>query len=150
MNKNYLLFLILLLSGCTASHPSPESNYLILNDAPQECVEDVIQGDPEYNSLLRNTIQERVYLSYLSKESGSVHFCFDVGPDGELRTIRVIKNKTQASDKLLEDMVVALKSSAPFPPFPEAVKEKLKDPDKSLSFNLDLQFEVINETSEIP
>ena len=150
MNKNYFLLLILLLSGCTASHPKAKLAYLLFNDAPQECIEDVIPGDPVYNSLLRKTIQERVYLSYLSKESGSVHFCFDVGPDGEMRTIRVIKNKTQASDKLIKDMVVALKSSAPYPPFPESLKEKLKDPDKSLSFNLDLQFEVINETTESP
>lgn len=91
-----------------------------------------------YNDSIRQRIRQRAYAYVESEEfqSGEVYLTFALGSDGSLKDIKVIEQKTRASQFLKDLGIRSIREAAPFPAFPK----DLNYPE--LTFNVVISFEV--------
>jgi len=75
-----------------------------------------------YYKLIRERIRKNAYRYYNIEESGIVYLYFVILKNGSLNQISLSKTNTSASSNLIEIALKSVKSSAPFPPFPEELK----------------------------
>jgi len=76
----------------------------------------------QYYKLIRERIRKNAYRYYNIEESGIVYLYFVILKNGSLNQISLSKTNTSASSNLIEIALKSVKSSAPFPPFPEELK----------------------------
>ena len=89
-----------------------------------------------YQKYIRNKIksQANIFKDDPRFQSGEVYLTFILGSDGQLKDIRIVDQKTRASEFLRRVSLRSIKESSPFPPFPF----ELKYPE--LSFNVSISF----------
>ncbi len=89
-----------------------------------------------YQQHIRNKIksQANIFKDDPRFQTGEVYLTFILGADGQLKDIRIIDQKTRASEFLRRVSLRSIKESSPFPPFPF----ELKYPE--LSFNVSISF----------
>jgi len=88
-----------------------------------------------YYQLVREKIKRAAYQNYTGQETGEATVSFLVSRDGKLQELRLIEDKSPASQYLREIALRSVKDGADFPAFP-------KDLDYyQLSFNLAITFE---------
>ncbi|MFA5260022.1 MAG: hypothetical protein WC450_02205 [Candidatus Omnitrophota bacterium] len=89
-----------------------------------------------YQQHIRNKIksQANIFKDDPRFQTGEVYLTFILGSDGQLKDIRIIDQKTRASEFLRRVSLRSIKESSPFPPFPF----ELKYPE--LSFNVSISF----------
>lgn len=95
---------------------------------------------PEYKSyyqLIREKIRKLAYSNYKKLDEGEVFITFSLTHDGELIDLSINSGKSTANEYLLSIAERSVKEAAPYPSFPE----KLKD-NKRLSFNVIISFEL--------
>ncbi|HQO57504.1 MAG TPA: hypothetical protein PLT76_02125 [Candidatus Omnitrophota bacterium] len=89
-----------------------------------------------YQQHIRNKIksQANIFKDDPRFQSGEVYLTFVLGADGQLKDIRIIDQKTRASEFLRRVSLRSIKEASPFPPFPF----ELKYPE--LPFNVSISF----------
>jgi len=95
---------------------------------------------PEYKSyyqLIREKIRRFAYYNYKKLQEGEVFLTFSLTPQGELADVAINEQKS-SNDEYLRDIALnSIKDAAPFPDFPEKLKNNQK-----LAFNVIISFEV--------
>ncbi|MFA4888168.1 MAG: energy transducer TonB [Candidatus Omnitrophota bacterium] len=89
-----------------------------------------------YYQVVREKIKRCAYQIYTGKETGEVTISFIISDDGFLKELRLIEEKSSASQYLKETALRSVNEASPFPNFPK----ELDYP--KLSFNLTITFEV--------
>ena len=90
----------------------------------------------KYYRTIRDKIRRYAYYNYNRAYAGEIHISFLVTSKGNLRALKIIDDKSTASDYLKEIAVRSIKDSSPFPPIPK----ELNYPE--LSFSVIIVFEV--------
>ncbi|MFA6357223.1 MAG: TonB family protein [Candidatus Omnitrophota bacterium] len=91
-----------------------------------------------YYQIVREKIRRSVYQSYSQNQTGEVYVSFIISNDGYIKGVRLIEDKTTASDYLKNIALKSVKDASPFPNFPK----ELDYP--QLSFNIIISFEIEN------
>jgi len=89
----------------------------------------------EYYKLIREKIRVQAYQNYTLREEGKVYLSFIIDSFGNILRIKILENKTCASQKLKEIALLSVKEASPFPPFPK----ELDFP--QLAFNIQITFQ---------
>ena len=89
-----------------------------------------------YNEVIRNKIKEYVYLNYSRSDTGELYITFALSSDGRLKQIKIIEDRTSASQYLKNVGLKSIQEASPFPPFPE----NLSYPE--LTFNIAISFKI--------
>jgi len=91
-----------------------------------------------YNQIIRQKIKRQAYyyVDHPDFKKGEVYLTFVVASDGRLKDIKVIEENTSANDYLRNVGLRSVRSSSPFPPFPE----DLNFPE--LTFNVVISFQM--------
>jgi outer membrane biosynthesis protein TonB len=106
-----------------------------LPDVPGE-----IARTPEYKNyyqIIRERIRRLAYYNYKKVEEGEVFLTFSISAEGALLNLSINDEKSAKSDYLRDIAARSVKDAAPYPTFPE----KLKNSDK-LAFNVIISFEL--------
>jgi outer membrane biosynthesis protein TonB len=106
-----------------------------LPDVPGE-----IARTPEYKNyyqIIRERIRRLAYYNYKKVEEGEVFLTFSISAEGALLNLSINDEKSAKSDYLRDIAARSVKDAAPYPGFPE----KLKNSDK-LAFNVIISFEL--------
>ncbi len=88
-----------------------------------------------YYQIIRRIIKEKAITNFHKQDEGEVYLTFVIGEDGKLRQLRLIEERTRASNYLKEIGIKSIQEANPFPPFPK----DLHYPE--LSFNVIIYFE---------
>ncbi|MBU1727037.1 MAG: TonB C-terminal domain-containing protein [Candidatus Omnitrophica bacterium] len=89
-----------------------------------------------HSQIVREKIRRTLYQNYSGSDTGEAYLSFVITRTGDLKDIKIIDEKSTASQYLKEIALKSLKESAPFPTFP-------KDLDyPELSFNVVVSFEI--------
>ena len=70
-----------------------------------------------YNEMVHDRIKEKAGDNYDRLEVGEVFLAFIIDRQGVLRDVRILPEKTNASQHLQESAVKSLRAASPFPPF---------------------------------
>lgn len=89
-----------------------------------------------YYQIVREKIRRSAYQNYTHNETGEVYISFIISYDGYIKGVRLIEDKTSASDYLKNIALKSVRSASPFPNFPK----ELDYP--QLSFNIIISFEI--------
>lgn len=89
-----------------------------------------------YYQIVREKIRRSAYQNYTHNETGEVYISFIISYDGYIKDVRLIEDKTEASDYLKNIALKSVRSASPFPNFPK----ELDYP--QLSFNIIISFEI--------
>lgn len=95
---------------------------------------------PEYKSyyqIIREKIRKFAYLNYKKLDVGEVFITFSLSNDGRLIDSTVNSHKSTDNEYLRSIAANSVKEAAPFPAFPEKLKNN-----KDLSFNVIISFEL--------
>jgi len=139
-----VLILCCILSACSAHR-----NHSVGLDAAQpigagyrlnELSDPVLVNNPLYRNYAKailNKLGKNAYKNAFAVGEGHVQLIFELASNGKLKEFKVDPQKTTASPGVIEDALTALKKSAPFPSFPDPLKEKYKE----LVFTVVLSYE---------
>ncbi len=95
---------------------------------------------PEYRSyysLVREKIRKYAYFYYRKLEEGEVYLAFSLTPDGTLVNLVIDDARSTDSAYLKETARKSVEQAAPYPPFPQKLKEHAE-----LAFNVIIDFEL--------
>lgn len=95
---------------------------------------------PEYKSyyqVIREKIRKYAYYYYKEIQEGEVFLTFSINSGGELIEAAVNQKKSTSDEYLKSIALKSVKEAAPYPKFPEKLKNKNK-----LSFNVIISFEL--------
>jgi len=96
-------------------------------------------GNPSYISyyqVVREKIRRSAYQNYNRNETGEVYITFIISNAGYLKDVRLVEERTQASNYLKDISLASVKNASPFPNFPKELDYS------QLSFNVVISFEV--------
>lgn len=99
-----------------------------------------IARSPAYKSyyqIIRDRIKKLAYRNYKKLYEGEVFMTFVVDSTGELLAVELKKDKSSTSEYLSTIALESVEGSAPYPPFPEKLKNN-----KKLTFNVIISFEI--------
>jgi len=99
-----------------------------------------IARSPAYKSyyqIIRDRIRKLAYRNYKKLYEGEVFMTFVVDSSGELLAVELKKEKSSPSEYLSTIALESVEGSAPYPPFPEKLKNN-----KKLTFNVIISFEI--------
>jgi len=88
-----------------------------------------------YYQIVRSKIEQYAQTRYGKLDVGEVYLTFIISSDGRLRELKLIEDRTSASQYIKKISVQSIKEADPFPPFPL----DLKYPE--LSFHVVIYFE---------
>ena len=88
-----------------------------------------------YYQIVRSKIERYAQTKYNKLDVGEVYLTFIISADGRLRELKLIEDRTSASQYIKKISVQSIQEADPFPPFPL----DLKYPE--LSFNVVIYFE---------
>ncbi len=91
----------------------------------------------DYYQLVREKIRRSAYQNYSRTEIGEVYISFLITSDGQIKEMRLIEDKTRASQYLRDTAMRSIKDASPFPGFPKELSEY-----PELSFNVIISFEI--------
>ena len=107
---------------------------IILSDIPQDKELKKIPAYMDYYRLVRERIRKNAYRYYTANIKGEVLLTFVVSQDGHLQ--RSYLNQGSVNNLMLRKIgIKSIKQSAPFPPFPEELKDYA-----NLQFNISIYF----------
>jgi len=142
---NLLLFLVCCFSGCATEPREPQKNWEpITHAAPKRSARTVvsIRNPPEnkflkaYDTAFVATIEKKWYdlLDHapISPRTGNVVLQFKLMPDGSISDVNVIKNT--AGDAAALICWRAILDPAPYPSWPEEMRNKFKTNSRQISF----------------
>jgi len=89
-----------------------------------------------YYQQISNRIKERAYANYAEFVAGRVYLTFVVKADGTLEVLKLIEERTEANEYLMDISVKSVAEASPFRSFPQ----DLKYPE--LTFNIIISFEI--------
>lgn len=89
-----------------------------------------------YYQLVREKIRRAAYYNYTRTEIGEVYISFIISSDGYLKEVRLVEDKSSASQYLREIALRSVKDASPFPNFPKELDYA------QLSFNVIISFEI--------
>lgn len=89
-----------------------------------------------YYQIVRERIRRAAYQNYSRNDTGEVYLAFVISNNGELRSTRLIEDKSSANTYLKNIALTSVKYASPFPVFPK----ELDYPE--LSFNVVISFEI--------
>ncbi|MEK6727319.1 MAG: TonB family protein [Candidatus Omnitrophota bacterium] len=89
-----------------------------------------------YYQIVREKIKRAAYQNYTGRETGEITISFVISSDGILKDLRLLEERSSASEYLREIALRSVKDASPFPNFPK----ELDYP--RLSFNLAITFEI--------
>ena len=89
-----------------------------------------------YYQIVREKIKRAAYQNYTCRETGEITISFVISSDGILKDLRLLEERSSASEYLREIALRSVKDASPFPNFPK----ELDYP--RLSFNLAITFEI--------
>ena len=140
MNKKQLiglrLFLLILIAGC-----ANKQSYIPF-EAYNKNSKNIASDNPaylKYYDEARRKIYDLAYKNYSLFEQGKVSLIFTISKDGKVGNIDIDENKTEASKRLINIAILALRKASPFLTFPDELKEY-----QSLNFRVELLFEFEN------
>ena len=122
--------ILLLLSGCSSipfERYNTRESIIVPADAPYS----------EYYLAVRKKIYQYACLYYNQPEQGSVSVRFDIFKNGDVGNVEVDKNKTNASEALINAAIKAIKDASPYSPFPNVLNTFPR-----LNFIVELSFEI--------
>ncbi|MFH1397966.1 MAG: hypothetical protein ABIH27_05420 [Candidatus Omnitrophota bacterium] len=90
-----------------------------------------------YYQLVREKIRRSAYQNYSRTETGEVYISFLISSDGQINEMRLIEDKTRASQYLKDTAMRSIRDASPFPGFPKVLSEY-----PQLSFNVIISFEI--------
>ncbi|MBI5872938.1 MAG: hypothetical protein HZB36_02190 [Candidatus Omnitrophica bacterium] len=90
-----------------------------------------------YYQIIREKIRKFAYFNYKRLDEGEVFLTFSLTHEGELVDLSVNNQKSTDNEYLRSIAEQSVKDAAPYPPFPEKLKEN-----KKLSFNVIISFEL--------
>jgi outer membrane biosynthesis protein TonB len=99
-----------------------------------------IARSPAYKSyyqIIRDRIKKLAYRNYKKLYEGEVFMTFVIDSSGELLAVELKKEKSTPSEYLATIALESVEGSAPYPPFPEKLKNN-----KKLTFNVIISFEI--------
>ena len=105
------------------------------NNIPEEVSEN-LEEYIQYYELIRQRIKniiENKYSHY--RERGEVAVLFKLDSHGRIEELNYIREKSLASERLIEAALISVKDAAPFPKFPEKLKRD------ALSFSIQIVFQ---------
>ncbi|MFH1655548.1 MAG: TonB family protein [Candidatus Omnitrophota bacterium] len=89
-----------------------------------------------YYQKIREKIKKRAYKNYTKYEEGEVYLSFMITNDGNLKAVKIFKDKSSPNEFLQEITLMSVQDAAPYPKFPA----DLDFPE--LSFNVIISFEL--------
>ncbi|OGX41293.1 MAG: hypothetical protein A2984_03035 [Omnitrophica WOR_2 bacterium RIFCSPLOWO2_01_FULL_41_12] len=89
-----------------------------------------------YYQIVREKIRRAAYQNYTRTETGEAYLSFIVSSEGDLKTVRLVQEKSSKSPYLQEIALRSIKDASPFPIFPK----ELDYP--QLSFNVVISFQI--------
>ena len=89
-----------------------------------------------YYQIVREKIRRAAYQNYTRAETGEVYLTFVISNEGYLTEVRLVDEKSLASQYLKDTALKSVKDASPFPSFPK----ELNYP--QLSFNVVISFEI--------
>jgi len=95
---------------------------------------------PEYRSyyqLVREKIRKYAYFYYRKLEEGEVYLSFSLKPEGTLTNLAVNEGQSTASAYLKDIARQSINEAAPYPPFPQKLRENAE-----LSFDVIIEFKL--------
>jgi TonB family protein len=107
---------------------------IILSEVPQDKKVEKLSAYMDYYRLIREKIRRNAYRYYNTQESGEVFLRFTVLKDGRLESI-YLDEESVRSNFLREIALRSIKEAAPFPSFPEELKNY-----HQLQFNISIYF----------
>jgi TonB family protein len=110
---------------------------IIFSELPQEEDKSLkeIPAYMDYYRLIREKIRRNAFRYYESNDCGEVFLNFVILKNGELENIYLNKEKSVGSKALREIALKSIKNAAPFPSFPEELKDYTR-----LQFNISIYF----------
>ena len=96
-------------------------------------------GNPSYISYYQvvcEKIRRAAYQNYNRNETGEVYITFIISDAGYLKDVRLVEEKSRATDYLKNIAMVSVRNASPFPRFPKELDYS------QLSFNVVISFEV--------
>ncbi len=88
----------------------------------------------DYYRTVREKIRKNAYQNYQGLRQGEIYLNFNIGKDGSLRSLELTEQSSQ-DNNLKEIALSSVKRSAPFPPFPEDLKDY-----PQLQFSISIHF----------
>lgn len=107
---------------------------IILSDIPQDKNLKKIPAYMDYYRLVRERIRKNAYRHYTINTRGEILLTFVVSRDGGLKD-SYLNERSVKSSVLRKIVLKSIKEAAPFPPFPEELKDYV-----SLQFNISIYF----------
>jgi len=89
-----------------------------------------------YYQIVREKIRRAAYQTYTGNEIGEIYITFVIASNGNVKDVRLIRDKSSRSKYLQDITLQSVDNAAPFPAFPK----ELDYP--QLSFNVVISFEI--------
>ncbi len=121
-----IIVLCFVMGGCNFVRKVLTPILPVQNCGPEPTVDKGSADYQDYLKTIRNKINKSALRYSHADQTGTVLVTLEVKSNGRLKKVDIDYERTQATQALIDQTILAVKRAAPFPPFPHALKKEYK------------------------